>query len=70
MQEAKGFSAGFEEAGQYVETNLLASIVKRLTFYRWLLLLVGIVTVTAMVGWQFKVLHEMGGAMKSYLATG
>lgn len=70
MQAAKGFSAGFEEAGRYVETHLLASIVTRLTFYRWLLLLLGVVTVVAMLGWQFSVLHEMGGAMKSYLATG
>lgn len=70
MQKAKGFADGFEETGKYVESSILESIVKRMAFYRWALLLSSLIVVLAMFVWQFQVMNEMRGAMSSYLASG
>jgi len=70
MQKAKGFSEGFEETGKYVESSILASIIKRMVFYRWALLLVSLVVTLGMFVWQFQVIYEMRGAMSNYLASG
>jgi hypothetical protein len=70
MQKAMGFAAGFEATGKYVEANILASIIKRMTMYRWGLLLVSLVITLGIFAWQFQVIYEMRGAMSNYLASG
>lgn len=70
MQKSRGFAEGFEEAGKYVEESLMESLIKRMTFYRWLMLLGALVVTLAMFAWQFQVIYEMRGAMSSYLASG
>lgn len=70
MQKAKGFADGFDETGKYVESNILEGIIKKMTTYRWLMLVASIAVGIGMFGWQFGVIYEMRGAMGSYLATG
>lgn len=70
MNKAKGFAEGFEETGKYVETAILAKIVKQMTVYRWVLLISALLIALAMFVWQFQVIYEMRGAMSTYLATG
>lgn len=70
MQKAKGFSEGFEETGNYVETVLVKDIVKRMMFYRWIMLISSLCVAIGVFVWQFQVIHEMRGAMSSFLATG
>ena len=70
MQKAKGFSEGFEETGKYVEESLLKDIIKKMMAYRWLMLVSSLVVGIGIFGWQFQVIHEMRGAMSSFLATG
>lgn len=70
MQKARGFAAGFEETGRYVEVNILASIIKKMTFYRWSLLISALIVTLTMFVWQFKVIYEMRGAMSNFLASG
>jgi hypothetical protein len=70
MQQAKGFEEAFAVAGVFVEGTLLKTIVKRMTFYRWLLLMSSLAVALGIFGWQFQVIYEMRGAMSSYLASG
>lgn len=70
MQQAKGFEAAFAEAGHFVEDSLLKTIVKKMSVYRWVLLLSSLVCALGIFGWQFQVIYEMRGAMASYLASG
>lgn len=70
MQKARGFSEGFEETGKYVEANLLNDILNRMKFYRWGMLIFSLVVAISIFVWQFQVIHEMRGAMSSFLATG
>lgn len=70
MENAKGFAEGFEETGKYVEGTLLAEIIRRMAFYRWVMLLSALAITLVMFSWQFQVIYEMRGAMSSYLATG
>lgn len=70
MDKAKGFAEGLEETGKYVESTILQNILKRMNFYRWLLLMSSLIIAFAMFGWQFNVLYEMRGAMSNYLASG
>ena len=68
-QEARGFSEGFDETGKYVENTILASIIKSMTVYRWVLLLAGVAMVVLVMGWQFSVIYEMKGAMMNYYSS-
>lgn len=68
-QEARGFSAGFEETGAYVETVLIETIVKRLALYKWGILMVGVISVIAVLAWQSSVISEMKGVMTNYYST-
>ena len=70
MQKAKGFADGFQEAARHVETNILTSILKRMTVYRWVLLSAALVIGLAMFVWQYGVLYEMRGAMNTYMTSG
>lgn len=69
MEHAKGFADGFEETGRYVESAILGSILKKMMFYRWGLLICALVVTLSMFAWQFRVIHEMKGAMQTYLAS-
>ena len=68
-QEARGFAEGFDETGKYVEGNILEGIVKRMTVYRWGLLLIGVFCVVGIMGWQFSVIYEMKGVMSNYYSS-
>jgi type II secretory pathway component PulF len=68
-QEARGFAEGFVETGHYVETNIIVGLIKRMTFYRVILLLAGVVTVVGVMGWQFGVIYEMKGVMMMYYSS-
>jgi len=69
MDNAKGFADGFEETGRYVESAILGDIIKKMMFYRWALLICALVVTLSMFSWQFRVIHEMKGAMQTYLAS-
>jgi type II secretory pathway component PulF len=68
-QEALGFADGFVETGKYVESTILEGIIKRMTVYRWLLLLVGVMSVVLVMGWQFSIIYEMKGVMQNYYSS-
>lgn len=70
MQKAKGTAEGFEATAQHIESRLLGQIIKRMTTYRWVMLLSAVGMVLAMFSWLFGVIFEMRGAMSAYLATG
>lgn len=69
IQEARGFSEGFDETGKYVENTILDSIIKRMTIYRWILLLSGVACVVSVMAWQFSVIYEMKGVMMNYYSS-
>lgn len=68
-QEARGFSEGFEETGKYVQNTMMDSIVARMTVYRWILLLSGVILVVVMISWQMSVIYEMKGVMMNYYSS-
>jgi type II secretory pathway component PulF len=68
-QEARGFSEGFDETGKYVEKDLIVSIMKRMAIYRWLLLMVGVIAVVGIMGWQSSVIYEMKGVMSNFYSS-
>ena len=68
-QEARGFAEGFVETGNYVESNILGGIIKRMTIYRWVMLLAGVLCVVGVMGWQFSIIYEMKGVMQNYYST-
>jgi hypothetical protein len=69
MQRANGFSEGFQATGNHVESTVLASIIVRMTVYRWVLLGLALASVLAMFAWNFSVIYEMRDAMKVFLNT-
>lgn len=69
MQEARGFSEGFEETGRYVEKTMLAKILKRMQIYRWAILITAVVCVIGVMATQFGVIYEMKGVMSAYYST-
>lgn len=69
MQKAKGFADGFEATAAHIETSMLASIIRRMSVYRWAMLFVGLGIVMYMFTWLFRVIYEMRGAMSAFLAT-
>lgn len=69
MQRAKGFAEGFEATGLYVESTVLESIIKRMTVYRWAMLISAVLVAVSMFAWQFRVIHEMKSAMSLYIAS-
>jgi hypothetical protein len=68
-QEARGFAEGFDETGKYVESNILDGIIKRMTVYRWVMLLAGVFCVVGVMGWQFSIIYEMKGVMQNYYSS-
>jgi hypothetical protein len=68
-QEARDFASGFQETGAYVETVLIETIIKRLGLYKWGILMVGVITVIAVLGWQSSVIGEMKGVMTNYYSS-
>lgn len=68
-QEARGFAEGFVETGNYVESNILDGIIKRMTVYRWVMLLAGVFCVVGVMGWQFSIIYEMKGVMQNYYSS-
>ncbi|KWT65011.1 MULTISPECIES: hypothetical protein [unclassified Variovorax] len=69
MQEARGFSEGFEETGRYVEKTMLARILKRMAVYRWVMLISAVCCVVGVMATQFGVIYEMKGVMSAYYST-
>jgi hypothetical protein len=69
MQEARGFSEGFEETGQYVEKTMLQKILRRMTIYRWVILILAVCCVLGVMATQFGVIYEMKGVMSAYYST-
>jgi type II secretory pathway component PulF len=68
-QEASGFADGFAETGRYVEESIIDALVKRMTVYRWLMLLGAMCAVIAVMAWQFSVINEMRSVMQSYYSS-
>jgi type II secretory pathway component PulF len=68
-QEARGFAEGFEETGNYVESTILDGIIKRMTVYRWVMLLAGVFCVVGVMGWQFSIIYEMKGVMQNFYSS-
>lgn len=68
-QEARGFADGFEETGRHVEGSIVDDLVKRMTVYRWVLLLGAVACVVGVMGWQFSVINEMRGVMNLYYSS-
>lgn len=70
MEKAKGFSEGLEATANYVEETILERIIKKMYFYRWILLLVALSAGLSVFGWQFSIMYDMRGAMSNYLSSG
>jgi len=68
-QEARGFAEGFAETGKYVEESIIEELVKRMTVYRWALLLSAVACVVGVMAWQFSVINEMRGVMNLYYSS-
>lgn len=68
-QEANGIAEGFQSTGVYVEQTVLADVLVRMTFYRWVLLLSGVATVLGVFAWQYAVIYEMKGVMQTYFTS-
>jgi len=68
-QEARGFADGFAETGRYVEDSVVDGLVKRMTIYRWVLLLSAVASVVGVMAWQFSVINEMRGVMQLYYSS-
>ncbi|MEJ8837673.1 hypothetical protein [Ramlibacter sp. AN1133] len=68
-QEARGFAEGFEETGKYVEKTILDGLIKRLTVYRWALLMLAVISVAGVVGWMVAIPYEMKGVMQMYFSS-
>lgn len=68
-QEARGFADGFAETGQYVEESIVEDLIKRMTIYRWVLLLTAVGCVVGVMSWQFSVINEMRGVMNLYYSS-
>lgn len=68
-QEASGFADGFSETGKYVEESIIDALVKRMTVYRWLMLLGAMCAVISVMAWQFSVINEMRSVMQSYYSS-
>lgn len=68
-QEERGFADGFEETGRYVEESIIEDLVKRMTIYRWVLLLGAVACVVGVMAWQFSVINEMRGVMNLYYSS-
>lgn len=67
--ETRGFADGFEETGRYVEGTVVGDVLMRLQIYRWLLLMVAVLTVIGVVGWTLAVPYEMKGVMQTYFTS-
>jgi type II secretory pathway component PulF len=67
--ETRGFADGFEETGRYVENSILDGVLGRMVFYRWILLLLAVLTVVGVVGWMLAIPYEMKGVMQSYFTS-
>lgn len=68
-QESTNFAEGFAETGKYVESKILNQIIKRMTIYRWVLLLSGVACVVGVVMWQTGVIYEMKGVVANYYSS-
>lgn len=69
MHESKGFAEGFEATGRYVEGTILDQILKRMTVYRWALLLLAMGSVLGVLGTQMSVIYEMKDTMMTYYGS-
>lgn len=69
MQGALGFAQGFEATGRYVEQNMLQGLIRRLTIYRWAMLLAGVGCVLAVMAFQFGVIYEMKNTMTNFYSS-
>lgn len=59
VQEARGFSEGFEEVGAYIEGTVQEAIIKHMVKYRWIMLLASLVVVAYVVAWNQMVIYEI-----------
>lgn len=69
MQEANGFAQGFEETGRYVESEVLGQVLKRMSVYKWVMLVIGVLAVLSVMGMQISVIFEMKGVMMNYYSS-
>ena len=69
MQQANGFSDGFQATGKYVEGTLLKSIIKRMVILRWVLFGISLGLVFYVLKTQAQVITDMGEAMKVFLSS-
>lgn len=69
MQEARGMSEAFAQTGQYVEKTIVEAIVRRMSVYRWAVLLVGVACLIGVMGYQMAVIDDMRKAMLLYYSS-
>ncbi|WP_298706140.1 hypothetical protein [uncultured Variovorax sp.] len=69
MQGARGFAEGFEATGQHVEESMLKRLLKRLTIYRWAMLLAGVACVLCVMAYQAGVIYEMKNTMTNFYSS-
>jgi len=69
QQGALGFAQGFEATGRHVESSMLTRLLKRLSVYRWAMLITGVGCVLAVMAFQFGVIYEMKNTMTNYYSS-
>jgi hypothetical protein len=67
IEEGKGFSQAFEVTGKYVSLAIVPRLIKRLMFWRWALLLLGVFVTGGMVFWIQTASYEMKAAAMNYM---
>lgn len=68
-QEARGFAEGFVETGNYVESHILESIIKRMKIYQLIFLLFSVLCGVYVVSNISSVIFEMKGVMQNYYSS-
>lgn len=68
MVETNGFDQGLQLAGARVEERVVKVVSSRAAIIRWVLLVIGLVTVMTMVGWTMATIMEMKGAVMATMS--
>lgn len=69
MVETKGFDEGLQRAGARTEQRAVLVVGRRAAVLRWVLLIIGLVTVMVVGGWAMAVIFEMKKVIMSTLGS-
>lgn len=67
VEEGRGFAVAFEVTSQFVAADLVPRLIKNLSRWRWVLLLLGVLCTGGMAFWVQAVSFEMKGAAMRYM---